>query len=110
MSKYELLQFSRFFKGEVQNPFEGIDPERAQLWNWESSWVSLAEAAITGKDREKSQILSSLILDFINAGLENFYGTDCRPVTLKAFLFNRFSHWDESGHFRRWYIEKYLKL
>jgi hypothetical protein len=110
MSKSELLQFCRFFKGEAQNPFEGKDPEKAQLWNWEACWVSFADATFVDENSEESQLLSQVIQEFADAGLSDFQSMDGRPATLKAFLFNRFSHWDESGDFERWYVEKYLKL
>jgi hypothetical protein len=110
MSKSKLLQFCRFFKGEAQNPFEGKVPEKAQLWNWEAAWVSFADAAFVDENCEKSQVLSFMIREFIDAGLSDFQSMDGRPATLKAFLFNRFSHWDEGGDFKRWYVEKYSKL
>ena len=46
---------------------------------------------------------------YIRAGLSTFQMFDNTPITLKALLFNRYSHWtmgDIDG-FKEWYLTAY---
>ena len=40
-------------------------------------------------------------------GLENFQEDDGVPITLKAFLLNRYEHWAEDDGFKEWYQKNY---
>lgn len=103
-----LLKSCRYYKGETSNPYEGKDPNKAMMWSYEQMWVRDAERGLSPADSET--------LEWYEAyGLNHFSSDDGVPVSLKAFLFNRFMHW-QGGYgmeidreaFKKFYIKYYL--
>lgn len=89
MNKNELLKFCRFYKGEEDNPFEGIDQNKAMLWFYERSWFSTWL-------HKNGQRFDEMIADYVECGLAPFESKDGIPVTLKALLFNRYAQTAQS--------------
>lgn len=81
-----LLKSCRYYKGEPSNPYEGKDPNKAMLWSYEQMWVRDAERGLSPAD-------SGTLEDYEAYGLKSFNADDGVPISLKAFLFNRFMHW-----------------
>ena len=80
MAENSITQF-RFYCGEKQNPFEGVDQNKAMLWYYEECF------AIGGVDND----LPEYIGGYKAAGLGSFAEGDGVPIGLKAFLFNRYA-------------------
>lgn len=101
MSKDLLLTYCRYYKGEEECPFE--DNEDRLFWQYEQFWYD--------SQAKKDEHLSELIADYINAGLSDFENRDNTPISLKALLWNRFSHWNYSypEAFKEWYHTVYYK-
>jgi hypothetical protein len=104
----ELLRYCRYYKGEDDAPSEINQSEDASLWSYEKLWVEREE--LHGEN-------SCNIIEYARYGLENFNKEDGVPMTLKALLFNRHSHWaggygkdEEMTAFKEWYNSFYLKL
>ena len=47
--------------------------------------------------------------EYLSYGLREFENMDGVPITLKAILFNRFSHWNraDTEEFKAWYLATY---
>ncbi|MBN1180809.1 MAG: hypothetical protein JXB49_00880 [Bacteroidales bacterium] len=74
------------------------------IWYYEQMWVEREDL------RDKNDMN---IRDYINIGLENFSKDDGVPISLKALLFNRYSHWtggygNDVEDFKEWYFNSYL--
>lgn len=72
----ELIKQCRYYKGEEESPWEGVDQNKDTLWFYESCWVrtgedsdQVAEYRATGVPADKFPI----------------------PLSLQALLFNRFA-------------------
>lgn len=63
--KSELLKKCRYYRGEIENPYEGKDPNKAMLWFYEHGWVSDWERGRTGDYDE-------MISDYVRVGLGRF--------------------------------------
>lgn len=108
-SKNPLLKSCRYYDGEPSNPYEGKDPDKAMLWAYEQMWVKNAERGLSPADSETLE-------DYEAYGLKQFSVDDGVPLSLKAFLFNRFMHWqggfgmdDDRENFKRFYSRFYGK-
>lgn len=107
-SKNSLLRSCRFYRGEVVNPYDGKDSNKATMWMYERMWVERAERGLSPAD-------SGTLEDYEAYGLKSFSADDGVPLSLKAFLFNRFLHWqggngmeiDREG-FKDFYLRFYL--
>ena len=102
MKKEGLLKFCRYYHGEKTNPYEG---DKAMLWNYERAWIE--------DSKNDSESISEYLSDYLTYGLRDFSKFDTIPVTLKAFLFNRYaksaySMSDAVAGFKDFY-EKYYK-
>lgn len=101
MKDQSILQFCRYYHGEKEPP-KTLNQDDTIFWNIEEAWVRLMR-------EDKNDSLTSMLGDYIDAGLSRFDQTDDTPVTLKALLFNRFEQWNEGGGFEEWYRTKYQK-
>lgn len=109
MNKNPLLKSCRFYRGEPSNPYDGKDQNKAMLWSYEQMWVQRAERGLSPAD-------SDTLEDYDAYGLKSFSADDGVPVSLKAFLFNRFMHW-QGGYgretdldaFKKFYLHRYLE-
>lgn len=97
MNKKDLIQFCRYYQGESENPYQGT---KGMLWEYERLWIEYTF--------EQNPILASCINEYSLAGLSTFEMQDDTPASLKALLFNRFTQWDESGDFKKWYKNTYI--
>jgi hypothetical protein len=104
MSKSELLQFCRFFKGESQNPFSFTHPLRFYIWMFEQRWV---EETLAAQEKQAvSPFLSDALTCYMAAGLSDFENRDGVPVMLKAVLYDLFLKGNElplNDEFKRFY-------
>jgi hypothetical protein len=83
----DLLKYCRYYKGEKECPYEGIEFYRC--WNTERVWVErMLDRTYEFKDE---------LHEYITAGLVDFEKYDDTPITLKALLFNRFGDWFSGG-------------
>lgn len=106
--KTDLLKSCRFYRGGSLNPYEGKDPNKAMMWMLEHMWVE-------NEERGLSPASSGIIEDYEAYGLKSFNADDGVPLSLKAFLFARFMHWqggngmevDREG-FKQFYLRFYL--
>ena len=106
MNKNELLKSCRYYKGEAENPFDGVDQNKAMLWFYEMGWVKNAERGI-------SPASSDAIDEYERCGLRSFHSNDGIPLSLKALLFNRYaktaqSMLDAIEPFKAFYKKYYL--
>ena len=98
----DLLPFCRYYKGEKECP-KGIN---ANFWEYEKIWVELSENPKEESDGFK--MISDWLDDYMRANLTSFDNDDGVPVTLKALLFNRYTHWMQTNDgFKEWYAETY---
>lgn len=108
MRTSELLKSCRFYRGETINPYEGADSNRALMWSLEQMWVKRAERGLSPADSET-------LKDYEAFGLKSFSADDGVPLSFKAFLFNRFMHWqggngmkNDRDAFKQFYLRYYL--
>lgn len=107
-SNNPLLKSCRFYRGESSNPYEGTDANKAMMWSYEQMWVKSAERGLSPADSETLE-------DYEAYGLKSFSSDDGVPLSLKAFLFNRFLHWQggngmeiDRDNFKQFYLRYYL--
>lgn len=107
-SNNPLLKSCRFYRGESSNPYEGMDADKAMLWSYEQMWVKSAERGLSPADPETLE-------DYEAYGLKSFSADDGVPLSLKAFLFSRFLHWQggygmeiDRDNFKQFYLRYYL--
>ena len=81
-TREELIKQCRYYKGEDESPWEGVDQDKDALWFYESCW------ARSGDDKH-------MIDEYCYAGL----ATDSVsiPLSLQALIFNRFARGYQSS-------------
>jgi len=75
--------YCRFYKGEKTPPFSIRDP-RLTAWKIEALWVHASE-----------EMLSDAFSDYMAHGMIHFAKDDAVPISLKAFLMNRYFQYTE---------------
>ena len=80
-TKEELIKQCRYYKGEEESPYEGVDQDKDMLWFYESHWVMSGTSEDMVSDYHRLHISSDNI---------------SIPTSLKALLFNRFAKGDQS--------------
>lgn len=101
MKKEELLKYCRYYHGEKNNPYVGRDEE--YLFIYEYAWVQMMM-------QDDDEVISTLIDDYIDAGLAHFSEQDNVPITLKAVMYNRFAQHNEMftiKEYKDWYLQHY---
>lgn len=95
----EMLAVCRYYKDDGKAP-EG---DKLHLWDVERSWCQLQET------EQGKQELGGMLDEYLSYGLREFENMDGVPITLKAILFNRFSHWNraDTEEFKAWYLATY---
>ena len=93
-----MFEFFRYFKGERENPFEGVDQDKAALWSYEEC------DSTVGNERGRS--------DEYRCYVKVFREDDGVPEGYKALLFNRYmktaySVSDEIPAFKAFYEKWY---
>ena len=102
MNKEDLIKFCRYFKGEAEPSKE----TNVLFWEYEKVWVELSENP--KEDSENVKMVSDWLDDYLRAGLSLFKNDDGVPITLKALLFNRYTHWTQTNDgFKEWYTNQY---
>lgn len=105
MTTEDLVKHCRYYKGQEKCP----SSTDSLFWNYERIWV---EYTLKAEDENtfEAQELKALLKLYKDAHLENFQEDDGVPITLKAFLLNRYEHWtDSSDGFEEWYLKKYKR-
>lgn len=104
VTRNDLLKVCKYYKGEDKCPSR----TKEMFWDYERLWVEL-------RMNEDSDELFEFTQDYNNAGLIDFELNDGVPGTLKAFLFNRFCHWNSGTMlecvepFKEFYETEYIK-
>jgi len=97
----------KYYKGEQTNPYDGRDQNKAMLWFYERFYkLTIIEA------KESNDPFGEYISDYIRMGLGYFEYSDGVPMTLKAYLFNRYAKGSQSlaeavEPFKKFYIKQY---
>lgn len=105
MDKEQLIKFCRFYNGEKECPYN--DGTHSMFWDYERKWVNFSASS--------NEVLDDFVTEYQNAMLGKFSNDDNVPISLKALLFNRFSHWNSgnwdscSESFKEFYNNEYLK-
>lgn len=91
----------RYYHGESDNPTpENDNTNRGRFWEYEKIWCETYKS-------ETSYNIDN-VTEYICYGLMMFGGGDT-PMTLKALLFNRYSHWfgSNASGFKKFYYDSY---
>lgn len=102
LTKDNLISLCRYYKGEKENEYA---EEKSMFWSYEKAWVNFMLNDETGRE------YYNLISEYDAYGLSDFDKDDSTPKSLKALLFNRYSHWlrpDIKG-FKEWYKSSYMQ-
>lgn len=75
-TREELIKQCRYYKGEDESPYEGVDQDKNMLWFYESHWV------MSGTSEDMLSDYHRLHISTDNISI---------PTSLKALLFNRFT-------------------
>lgn len=102
--KNNLLGNCRYYKGEERCPNDTI----GLFWDYERLWVEWTLEAQDNENSDGTRLLRNMLRNYLGAGLKEFAKSDGVPIELKALLFNRFEHWNQSDGFRKWYLEQYI--
>ena len=108
MPNEEIIKCCRYYKGEKENPFEGKGIElqnAAMFWFYEMWWSERINSP------EDIDPFKQEIEDYKWHGLEGFSANDGVPISLKAILFNRYSHWIQGPveDFKSFYLKQYYQ-
>jgi len=104
-NKNNLLGNCRYYKGEERCPNDTI----GLFWDYERLWMEWTLVAEKDGSSQEAKRLDNMMREYLNAGFKDFALSDGVPMSLKALLFNRFEHWNQSDGFQEWYKERYLK-
>lgn len=75
-TREERIKQCRYYKGEEESPYEGVDQDKDMLWFYESHWV------MSGTSEDMLSDYHRLHISTDNISI---------PTSLKALLFNRFA-------------------
>ena len=75
-TREELIKQCRYYKGEEESPYEGVDQDKDMIWFYESHWVMSGASLDMVSDYNRLHIVTDNITI---------------PTSLKALLFNRFA-------------------
>ena len=99
-----LLEFTQYFKGEVECPNSCAN---TNFWDYEKMWVENEEQRAEDHPR---------VLEYKQDVLPLYNEDDGIPLSLKALLYNRYTHWcggyaleDDVRGFNEFLQEKYLR-
>ena len=104
MTTEDVIKQCRYYKGQKKSPAN----TPLTFWNYERIWV---EWTLEAEDEKSvgAQELKAMLKRYKDVHLENFQVDDGVPVTLKAFLFNRYEHWTEGDGFEESYMKNYIR-
>lgn len=78
-----LHPFTRYYKGPGTEPGDAENNKRL-IWGYEQLWVENEEERSEDHPR---------MLEYVHDVLPLFNEDDCIPNSLKALLYNRYTHW-----------------
>ena len=98
------LQLTQYFKGEKECPKDCMHPN---FWSYEKMWVENAHERAEDHPRMREYRQDVLPLYNMDDGI---------PLSLKALLYNRYTHWcggyaleDDVRGFKKFLQENYLR-
>lgn len=101
--KNPLLQYTHYYKGEKECP---KSCERSNFWEYEKMWVENEEERAEDNPR---------VLEYMQDVLPLYNDDNGIPLTLKALLYNRYTHWcggyaleDDVRGFKNFLQDNYL--
>lgn len=102
LTRENLISCCRYYKGEDTNPYDEKEPDKSIFWFYEQCWVKFMFD-------DDGKYICNMSQEYEKYGLTDFEKSDGTPESLKALLFNRYSHWvmGDTDSFKRWYIEYY---
>ena len=108
MLQNELIKYCRYYKGEKKCPESIVKKEMSNIWYYEQLWVEREEF------RDETTFNT---VEYVHYGMKDFNADDGTPLTLKALLFNRHTHWcggygreSDTKNFIEWYNNYYIAL
>lgn len=112
MTRDELIKQCRYYKGEEECPFDGIDQDKTSFWSYEYIWVNNFKG-----DYIDEQMTQSSYLAFLPVAMANRGEFSSVPVSLQQLLLNRYMHWlggyqsleDDVESFVDWLKNSYLQ-
>ena len=112
MTRDDLIKQCRYYKGEEECPFDGIDQDKTAFWSYEYIWVNKFKG-----DYIDEQMIQSSYLAFPPVAMANRGEFSSVPVSLQLLLFNRYMHWlggyqsleDDVESFVDWLKGSYLQ-
>ncbi len=102
MAKEDLIKQCRYYKGQKRCPAN----TPSLFWDYERIWL---EYMLKAEDENsfEARELKLMLKRYKDVHPENIQADDGVPITLKAFLFNRYEHWTDGKNFEEWYLKKY---
>jgi len=98
-----LLKYTQYYKGERECPRSCLHPN---FWEYEKMWVE--------NDEERAEDYPRM-LEYKREVLPFYHEEDGIPISLKALLYNRYTHWcggyaleDDVRGFKKFLEENYL--
>lgn len=108
MTRDELINKCRYYKGESVCPDRLQSEDKEHIWFYERRWVNMALS--------EDPILGDYLYQYNMKGYSNFSDNDGVPKSLKAFLLVNFYKLDEEippfsydVKFIKWYIYMYIR-
>lgn len=99
-----LLQFTQYYKGEKECPRSCAHPN---FWEYEKMWVENKEERAEDNPR---------MVEYKRDVFPLYNGDDGIPLSLKALLYNRYTHWcggyqleDDVRGFKEFLHQNYLR-
>ena len=113
MTRNELIKQCRYYKGEEECPFDGVDQDKSLFWSYEQIWVERYRGQY--EDEQMSQA-NYLTLPSVVTALKN-KELNAIPLSLQILLLNRYMHWlggyqsleDDVKSFVDWLKRVYLQ-
>lgn len=111
MSRKELIELCRYYKGEDENPFAGKDQNAMMFWSYEKMWCEMNHTALEDENSSAAAMIGNFISEYSAAGLLFYRATEDTPISLIALLYNRYEQWLQGtpDEFKEWYTRQYLK-
>lgn len=112
MTRDELIKQCRYYKGEEECPFDGVDQDKTAFWSYEETWVNNFK-----RNYIDDQLTQSSYLAFSSVANANKEELSSVPVSLQLLLFNRYVHWfggyqsleEDAASFVAWLKSSYLQ-
>lgn len=86
MNKNDLIAFCRYYKGQKENPYTFKD-HKYTAWKIERLYVQ--------NYLRNDDTISDFVVDYVRHEMTDFHKEDDVPMTLKAFLMNRFFQYND---------------